>query len=96
MTPLRQAISDELAALVAGMKAEVADPAKRAHLHAMALDAAMLQFRIAAGENVDEVVAALKAEALNMTLGERSAAIALAKTAVFNVLGSLMRAALGV
>ena len=52
-------VRDELHTLFAELESEINDPQLRAELMAMAEDAALLPIRIARGENVESLTAAL-------------------------------------
>jgi hypothetical protein len=64
-------VRDELHTLFAKLESEISDPQLRAELMAMAEDAALLPIRIARGENVESLTAALTAEAQNRALHHR-------------------------
>ncbi len=64
-------VKDELHALLGSLQAEITDPQVRADLLAMAEDAALIPVRIARGEDVAPLLAALKAEAKNRALTDR-------------------------
>jgi hypothetical protein len=81
---------DELNALLAGAGAQIGDPAEREAVAAMARDAAMIPLRIARGEDVGPLVAALKAEALNRALSHRARAETLARDAWHRTIARLV------
>lgn len=68
---LESIVRDELHVLLAELEREVAEPAVRADIMAMAEDAALIPVRIARGEDVGPLLKALKAEAQNRALSHR-------------------------
>lgn len=74
MTPFEAAVQDELRHLRTTLEAELADPAQRAAVAAMTADLLMIPVRLARGEDVAPLLAALKAEGLNRALALRTRA----------------------
>lgn len=87
-------LRDELHALLAGAGAQIGDPAEIAAVAAMAQDAAMIPLRIARGEDVAPLVAALKAEAMNRAMTHRVRAETLARDAWVRTVTRMVGAAL--
>lgn len=83
---LEQEIAAELQQLQQTFEAQVADPALRLAFAQMTADLALLPVRMARGEDVTELVAALKAEALNRALEQRVRAEAAAQQVWINVI----------
>lgn len=93
-TDLTLVISEELAKLVDGMRAQFTNPEERIAVAAMAADIAVLPVRMARGEDVAPLVAALKAEAANRALAHRVRAETLAQQTWLAVIARVLTAAL--
>lgn len=95
---LESVLQDELHQLGRELRSQVTDPAEAAAVEAMVTDAAMLPLRIARGEDVTSLAAALSAEAQNRTLAHRELAKAtVAKAwqrATLRIVGGLLSAAI--
>lgn len=90
-------VLDELHQVLGELRARVTDPHTAEALVAMATDAAMLPVRVARGENVRSLAAALDAEAKNRALEHREAVRATVarawERAVARLVGGLLIAA---
>jgi len=87
---IEQAVRDELAKLGATIIGDVSDPGQRLAVAQMAADLAMIPTRMARGEDVTSLLAALKAEGLNRDLALRTRAETAAQQAWINVIGRLL------
>jgi hypothetical protein len=83
-------VRDELNRLQETIAADVTDPAQLQAVLMMANDLAAIPFRLARGENVDSLLASLKAEGLNRALALRTRAA----TAVLDAWLAVLRRAL--
>lgn len=90
MTPLETAVREELERLRSSIESGITDPAQKLAIAQMSADLAMIPARLARGENVDELVASLKAEALNRSLELRTRAEVAATRAWVNVVQRLV------
>lgn len=96
---LESVLQDELQQLFRELRQQVQNPAEAAALQAMVADAALLPVRIARGEDVTALRAALAAEAQNRALAHREMAKAAVAEAwqrvVARLVGRLLVAAVG-
>lgn len=90
MSPLEQIVRDALRDLGASLEAQVSDPAERAAVAAMAGDLAMIPVRLAYGQDVAELTAALRAEAANRALAHRVRAEIAARDAWVQIVNRLL------
>lgn len=93
MTALEEIIRDELRKLQQEVAWNVGNPAEQLALAAMATDLALVPVRMARGEDVTAIVAALKAEGANRMLTHRIRVEAAAQRAWLN---AIQRIVLGV
>ena len=89
-------VRDELHTLFAELESEINDPQLRAELMAMAEDAALLPIRIARGENVESLKAALTSEAQNRALHHRIKVQMAVKHAWMSAVARILKVALAV
>lgn len=89
-------LKSELDAAVAQLRAQVTDPDEQVNLAAMAHDLGMLPVRLARGEDVAGIVAALTAEGQNRALTHRTLAALAVQTAWQRAIGRILLNALAV
>lgn len=83
-------LRDELRKLQATLTTDVTDPAERIAIAQMTADLALIPVRMARGEDVTSLLAALKAEGMNRALALRTRAEAAAQQAWINVISRLL------
>ena len=91
---LESIVRDELHVLLGQLEKEIDNPVTRAQLMAMAEDAAMIPLRIARGENVQPLLAALKSEAQNRALVHRQRVSQAVQDAWIRAIGRILAAVL--
>lgn len=87
---LEEVVRDELRKLQETLTLDVTDPAERVAIAQMTADLALIPVRLARGEDVTGLVAALKAEGMNRALALRTRAEAAAQQAWINVISRLL------
>lgn len=90
MSSIEDLVRDELRKLHDDVAWQVQDPAVRAALAQMTADLATIPIRMARGEDVTSLVAALKAEGVNRALAHRINVEAAAHRAWINVLQRIL------
>jgi hypothetical protein len=91
---LEDAVRSELRNLQHTLVAEVSDPAERVAIAQMTADLALVPIRMARGEDVASILAALKAESLNRALALRTRAEAAAQQAWIAVVSRILMGAI--